>query len=255
MVSARGEHGECRRYQRASNAKTQCIDLLATGYLADHADRLQQSFFDVVVPRFVSERRIGVAPRKREYLMSLVERVANKRAFRLQIENVELVDARRHDQEWPFKNGRRARLVLNQLDQVVFENDRALGGGEILAYDEMRFIGLRKLAACDVSEQVRHAAPQALSITVEQRSLRLRVQQQEIGRCHGSGPLLDEETNAFARFNVGIQRICEFVEMSRTRQIAGGNEAEQRIGFPRVGPEAAIGQFERARVFRAYLLP
>ncbi len=68
--------------------------------------------------------------------MALLHRVAHHRIGRLQIEDVILVDARWNQQQRPLVYSFGPRLVLDQLEQVVFEHYRAFGGGDVLPHFE-----------------------------------------------------------------------------------------------------------------------
>src|SRR5262249_31585482 len=95
----------------------------------------------VVIPRQMALLRRDVAPGHDEDGVALLERVAGERIARLQIQYVELVDAGRNHHQWPraYRFGQRA--ILDQLDELVLEDDRAGCDREITSDLECLFAG------------------------------------------------------------------------------------------------------------------
>jgi hypothetical protein len=160
--------------------------------------------------------------------------VSDQRILRLQIEDVELVDARRHDQQRPLAHARRARLVLDQLDQVVLEHDRSFSVREIPADHETRFVGLRDLAAFQIAQQIADALTQAFTSTLEQRLLRFRIQCEEVARRGRCSPLLNREADALAHLRFGVERFDQFLQVTCVKEIPCGRECVGRRGTPRI---------------------
>ena len=68
--------------------------------------------------------------------------VADERLLRAQVEDVELVDPGRHDQQRRRVHALGARRILDQLDEVVLEHDLAGRGGDVAADLEGLHVGL-----------------------------------------------------------------------------------------------------------------
>jgi hypothetical protein len=95
-------HRERRRKDRAADAEAERVDLLGAGDVERRVDRRQRSLLQVIVPRAVAELGGDVPPRHQEHRMALLDRMADERVFRRQVEDVELVDARRDDDQRPL---------------------------------------------------------------------------------------------------------------------------------------------------------
>ncbi len=119
-------------------------------------------------PRCSRPRCAGRSPRRRspahhEDAVALRDGVADQRVLGLQVEDVELVDARRHEQDRPLVHLRRQRLVLDQLEQLVLEDHRALGRRDVAADLERALVGLRQVAALGVVPELVSARAAMLS--------------------------------------------------------------------------------------------
>jgi len=122
---------------------------------------------------------IRVAPADHKGLQSVFERVLHKAVGRAQVENVVLVDLRRHDQQWLgvlfFAHG----LVLDQLQQLIAKHHRARGGGNRLANFErvLAHLAWQTVVVQQVFEQIGHTAHHAVAAGVEQLFDGQRVEQ------------------------------------------------------------------------------
>ena len=90
------QHGERCAEDGAAHTKAQSINALGAGDLLCHRDRLDRGVLHVVVPGFFSQAGIGVAPADNKGAVALRHRIADQRVFGLQVQDVELVDARWH---------------------------------------------------------------------------------------------------------------------------------------------------------------
>jgi len=88
-------------------------------------DRAHRPLLDIVVPTEMAARLIRIAPRHHKDRQAMLDCKADKGIGRLKVEDVELVDARRHDQQRPCGHLLRRGRILNELKQLVFEHDRA----------------------------------------------------------------------------------------------------------------------------------
>lgn len=69
---------------------------------------------DVIVPVGVAQRFVRVAPADDKSTVALADRIADQRILRLQVQDVVLVDARRHQQEGSFMHlGRGSLYSIN----------------------------------------------------------------------------------------------------------------------------------------------
>ena len=100
----------------------------------DRLERRQRAELHVVFPAPGAEPLVGVDPRDDEHRDALVHAPLDVGFVRLEIENVELVDPRRHDQERPPELLLRERRVLDQLHELVLEHHLAGRDGEVLAH-------------------------------------------------------------------------------------------------------------------------
>ena len=98
--------------------------------------------------------------------MALFAGEAHERVLGLQVEDVELVDARRHDQQRARRDLLGQRRVLDQLEQLVLEHHRALRQRHVAADLESGLVGDRDAAAPRVFEQVGEAGLHALALAI-----------------------------------------------------------------------------------------
>ena len=86
----------------------------------------------------------------------------------VEIEDVELVDPGRHDQQRPLQHRLGRRRVLDELHQIVLEDHLAGRDREVAADLELRRVGLADLqvaaAGLDVLGQHVHAAHEVLGV-------------------------------------------------------------------------------------------
>ena len=205
---------------------------------------------------------LGVLPRHHEHRVALLRRVADERVLGLQVEDVVLVDAGRNEQEGTRVDLGRQRLVLDQLEQPVLVDDRALAGRDVPADVERRLVGLRDLAALQVGQQVPEAGLQALAAGLEQRLLRLRVGRQEVRRRGRLDPLLHGELDALLGLAIHLDRVGHLVQELGVEQVRAGIQRRERILLPRRVGEARVldrlarlvGMLEERRPHRAHAL-
>src|SRR5580765_8678002 len=149
-LAARLEHRERSGEDGAADAEAQGVDLLAARDLLRQADRLDRRVLDVVVPGALGDLLAGVLPADDEHPVPFADAMADQRVLRLQVEDVELVDAGRHDQQRPLIDLRRERLVLEELEELVLEHHPAFGRGDIAADLERGLVGLREMTLLQV---------------------------------------------------------------------------------------------------------
>ena len=177
--------------------------------------------------------------------MALLHRVADERVLGLQIEDVELVDARRDEQEGPLMHLGRQRLVFDELEQLVLVHHRALGRGHVAAHLEQALVGHRHMALAHVVQQV--GQPWAmLSPWFRWLLLRLGIEGQVVARRHGGDPLLYRETDAGTGLGVGFHRIGQAHEGAGIEQVGRCREGGHRVAGPAVAPKRLSAGFSGA---------
>ena len=85
---------------------------------------------------------VRVDPGDDEYGQPLRDRPADERLFRIEVEDIELVDPGRHDQQRALVDVRRRGRILNELHQLIAKYNLAGRRGHVDAELEFRGIGL-----------------------------------------------------------------------------------------------------------------
>ncbi len=156
----------------------------------------------------------------------------------------------------------RQRLVLDQLEQLVLVDDRALAGRHVAADLERRLVRLRDLAALQIAQQVPEAGLQALAAGLEQRLLRLRVGRQEVRGRGRLDPLLHGELDALLGLAIHLDRVGHLVQELGVEQVRARIQRRERILLPRRVGETRVldrlarlvGMLEERRPHRAHAL-
>ena len=163
---------------------------------------------------------VGVAPTDDEDLQVVLQGVLDEALFRRQVEDVVLVDLRRHDQQGLGVLALAQRLVLDQFQHLVAEHYRALRGGEVAADLEGGLVHLAGHAAVvhQVFEQVADAIEQADPAGIEQFLYRQWIDQAVAG-CHGVGEQGDEEAGAGAIVAVQVAFVDPGEQLLLPRQV------------------------------------
>ena len=100
----------CRQHRhrvgqnRAADAKTQGVDRLGASDVLHHVNRFDSGLLNVVIPRGLGQGLVRISPAEHKGAMALRHGIADQRIFRLQIQDVELVDAGRDQQKGLFKD-------------------------------------------------------------------------------------------------------------------------------------------------------
>ena len=245
ILAFRFEHSERSPEQRAAHTEAQRIDLVATGYVMRDAKRLDHASLDIVVPAQMTEIRLYVAPRDHEHGMTFGYRVGDVRVFRLQIENVELVDARRHHHERALGDRRGGRCVLYELKEFVLVHHRARRGGDVAADFERRFVGLADVTLARIFEKIYQAPREALAVGVDCPPDCLGVGRREIGRTACIDELTDRESQALFCRRLGLYALHQFIQITRCQQIRLLQIIVIGIFAPFGGPEPLVSTFRR----------
>ncbi len=186
VLAARFGQRQRRGQHRAAHAKAQRIDLRLLGDVAGHAQRLQHSVVQVVRPGgAVHAVGIGsdrIAPGNQEDRVTLPHRVTHEGVLGLQVQDVELVDVRRHDDQRPFVHGGGRGRVLDELEQLVFEHHVAGGRGHVAADLELGLVGLCDAALLHVAQQIGQPFVKRAARAFDDGLLGIGIKRQEIGR-------------------------------------------------------------------------
>ena len=169
------------------------VEVLAAGDRQDYLDGLLERL-DIGGQAPFALRFGRVAPTDDEGLHAVAQAEARQALVRRQVEDVELVDLRRHHQQRAFVHRLGDRPVLDQFQHVVAEHHGALGGGQVLAHLEGVHVHLARHPAVvhQVLGQVAEAVQQALAAGLEEALDRRRVAQ-AVGRRHRLGQQVDDE--------------------------------------------------------------
>ena len=197
-----GKPCQRRGEQRAADAIAGGMDLHLAGHLLDDVHRGERTFLHVVVQGLLAEFLVRIDPGDHEHRDALVDAPFDVGFFRLEIENVELVDPGRHDQERRAQHLLRGRRVLDELHQLVLVDHLAGRRRHVDADDEVRRIGLadaqRAAAGLDILRQHLHAANQIVAVGSQRLAQHLRIGEHEIRRRDRVGDLLDVELGLLA---------------------------------------------------------
>ncbi|MCY1358832.1 hypothetical protein D9M69_453760 [compost metagenome] len=232
---------------QAAGAGAHQVDVLAAGDRAAHVDRFLERLHIARQAPFAVPR-IGVAPADHEHLQAVLQRVLDEALLGAEVEDVELVDLRRHDQQRLEVLLLAHRLVLDQLQHLVAEHHRAGGGGQVLADLEGLLVHLAGQAVVvqQVVVQVAQAAQQAAAAAVEQLLDRQRVEQ-AVGRRQRIAEQRGDEQRAGAVVGAEVAFVDPQGELFLPSQVGlqaasvEGVEAPARVGEAAVGGIGLVG--------------
>ena len=121
----RGQAAEQCRQRDAARARAQHVDVAGSGDLAHRVDRLVERTDVGVEAPVARASRVGLRQLTHERLNAAAKRRTHEALGRREVEHVVFVDLRRHDRGAAARGPRRGRRVLDQLEQLVPEDDRA----------------------------------------------------------------------------------------------------------------------------------
>jgi hypothetical protein len=141
----------------------------------------------------VTLQRVRVAPGDHEHLLALVEQVLDEAAPGGEIEDVELVDRRWHDEQRDLAHARATRLVVDELEDIGAEDHCSGADREVLANRERRGVDARGKArrAGEVAKQLTHPTGQTCAAVIDDvlehggvgpREVRRRERVEDVGR-------------------------------------------------------------------------
>ena len=149
--------GEGGAEQRAADAIADHIGIAHAGRLLDRVERGEDALAHIVFEGFVVELAVGIDPGDDEHGVALADQPFDEGILRAQIQDVELVDPGRKNQQRPLVDLGGRRRVLQQLEQFAAEHDLARRQRDILAdHESVGALPDRKLAlaALQIGEQI-----------------------------------------------------------------------------------------------------
>jgi hypothetical protein len=170
----------------------------------------------------VGEPLVRIHPGDDEQGVALVHGPLDEGVLRFQVEDVELVDPGRHDQQRPPPHLGRRRRVLDQLHQVVLEDDLAGRRRHVLAEPEGPLVRHRDrepaAAALQVGDQMLETAHQVLAAAVERLAQHLRIRGDEVGGRPGIDQLARVELDRWV--SASRSSTCHGGHPARVQEIA-----------------------------------
>ncbi len=196
-LAAGGEMREEGGRGDASRARAPDVDVRASGELAHHVHRLLESA-DVRVEAETALGARGVLPADRERLEVALQRELHDALLGRQVEDVELVDLRRRDEERTRVDPAARGPVLDQLHHRIAVYDRAGRRREVPTDGELRAVHLGGQAAVprQVGDEVLEAAREARAARVDQLLQRCGIAAERVGRGHRVDEERDDEPGA-----------------------------------------------------------
>ena len=211
IVSLRCEVAERRGEERATDAVADGVDRRIVGDLARDPHRFEDAVAHVVVEGQARVPLRGVHPGDDEDGMPLLDQPADHRLLGVEVEDVELVDPRRHEQEGAPQHGLRLRRILQELEEIVAKDDRARRVGDVLAENEGRRVRLAKAkraaTGLQVADQRLQTAQEVGSILLQRLFEKLRVGCEVVGRRGCREHLVEVEGRLVPRVLVEIVRV------------------------------------------------
>ncbi len=226
-----------RGEQGAADAIAHGVDLHFAGDPLDGVHRRQRAFLHVVFPGLRAEALVRIDPGNHEHRDALIDAPFDEGFFRLEVEDVELVDPWRHDQKRRAQHVLRRRRVLDQLHQLVLEDHLARRRRHVDADLEIGRIGLadaqRAASGLDIFRQHFHAANEIVAVRRQRLAQHFRIGQHEVGWRERVGDLLDVELGLLAGMRIEAFGVADqFVRPLRGQQIELQHEIEELVRFP-----------------------
>ena len=202
-VAGGGLVGQRDAEQGAADAVARRRHLALAGRGADRVDRRLDPLAHVALEILVRVPRVRVDPGNAEDGQPLIDHPLDEALLRIEVEDVELVDPRRHDQERSPQDRLGRGRVLDQLDQIVAEHHRAGADRDVAADLEARLVRLAHPelapARLDVLLQHLQAAHEVGAVLREGLPDQLRVRQHEVRGRERAGHLAQVELRLVAR--------------------------------------------------------
>ena len=198
-----GKPGQRRGEQGAADAVAGGVDLHLARHLLDDVHRGERAFLHVVVEGLLAEFLVGIDPGDHEHRDALVDAPFDVGFFRLEIEDVELVDPGRHDQQRRAQHRLRGRRDTGSSCISSFWKI-TLPGVVAMLTPTTRFDGIgladaqRAAAGFDVFREHLHAANEVVAVGRQRLAQHFRIGEHEIRRRDRVGDLLNVELGLLA---------------------------------------------------------
>ncbi len=229
--------GHVAGHQRATDTVTDQMHLRHLAEFAGDAHDLIDAFEQVVVEAHFGHLGARILPARDEDRKALIGEIFDQALFGVQIEDVELVDPRRDDDDRHGVHRFGGRRVVDQFDQAVAENDLARRHRQILANGKGVGVDHLDVPRLDVAQEVLETAGEALAAGRHEAFHGHRVEPEEIVRGHHIEPLAQPERGAPAflvRQAGGLEE--HVLEAARERQVPLLDDVPGRcIGPDRIG--------------------
>jgi len=217
------------------------VDALGPCDLADDVARGERAVGHVILEGDGLHRSVRVLPADHEYREALLEQEADKTVLRLQVEDIELVDPRRNEQQRHGVGLRRHRRVMDELDEAVAIDDLAGSRGEVLARRERCGVGHAEPALAKIVQKVAEPVGDAAAARLPCLAKRRGIGRQKRGGAYRVEELPEMEDKPLPF--VGINRLpLGFLEkLFGKREIALLQQPEEGVLLPFRSVEAPVG--------------
>ena len=173
--------------------------------------------------------------------MAVLDDEADQRIVRLQVHDVVLVDAWRHDQQRRRMHFFGQRRVLHQLHQLVLVDHRTGRDREIATDFEGGIVGHRDRALLEIADQVADAGGDALALGLDRGLDEFGIGRREVGGRHRIDVLSGDELQPVLQAAIGHRhRLGGLLQEFRIEQIGLPHVVEDRALAPLRRTETAI---------------
>ncbi|MNM66232.1 hypothetical protein D3C81_777080 [compost metagenome] len=220
VLADRGVVAQQRGAGDAAGAGAEHVQVFAAGDGGDYVDRFLERL-DVGRQAPLALFLGRVAPADDEGLHIVAQAEPRQALVRAQVEDVELVDLRRHHQQRTLVDLLGDRFVLDQFQHIVAEHHRAFGHAQALADLERAHVDLARHAAVvhHVLGEMRETVEQAFAAGFE-KAFDCRRVGRRVGRGEGFGHQVDHEVPAGDILGPKVTVVDPFVEFLAPRQIS-----------------------------------
>ncbi|SAL07903.1 hypothetical protein AWB81_08397 [Caballeronia arationis] len=237
LLTAACQMAEQRGDRHRTGACAMQVDIRVAGDVAHRLDRFDERG-DIRVHVPVAVLLGGIAPAHGEHLKLVLHQILDDALVRSQIEDVELVDLRRHDQLRASVDVRGRWRVLNEFEDLVTKHDCTGRSAEIPADVERRLVDLggHALVVQRIGQHVPQARSETRSARIHELPERRGIARQRVGRRECVGQERHHELRAFLARVIECRALDEAGECITPRLIALQRGAVQRLTAPcRIG--------------------
>ena len=249
VVARPGHVGEGGAEQRSADAVTYDVGIAHAGRPFDGVQCLEYPFVHVVFEGFLRQLAVGIDPRDDEHGVTLDDQPLDEGILGPQVQDVELVDPGRKDQQRTLVDLRGCRRVLQQLEQFAAEHHLARRQCDVLADCEgVGTLTDRKLsvAALQIGQQIVEPAHQIFSVGLHCGAQNFGIGQDKIGRRQGVRKLLGIELGAPPRCRIeAVDTGDSALQPVRREQVGLLDEIEDQVLLPVLVAESLVAGFGR----------